>query len=145
MRFVGFIIFFIYVYFELIFFIAVANSIGIFLALICIIATSILGFSLVKTRGLKNLSIMQQKIANNESYKNEVIRSVALLFAGFFLLIPGFLTDILGAILLIPHVQNHIVEFIVRKIPIRSKFSSSQMHYQEGDIIEGEFKQKNDE
>ncbi|MFQ1017667.1 FxsA family protein [Gilliamella sp. BG7] len=145
MRFVGFIIFFIYVYFELTFFIAVANSIGIFLALICIIATSILGFSLVKTQGLKNLSIMQQKIANNESYKNEVIRSVALLFAGFFLLIPGFLTDILGAILLIPHVQDHIVEFIVRKIPIRSKFSSSQMHYQEGDIIEGEFKQKNDE
>ncbi|MFQ0994280.1 FxsA family protein [Gilliamella sp. BG2] len=145
MRFVGFIIFFIYVYFELTFFIAVANSIGIFLALICIIATSILGFSLVKTQGLKNLSIMQQKIANNQSYKNEVIRSVALLFAGFFLLIPGFLTDILGAILLIPHVQDHIVEFIVRKIPIRSKFSSSQMHYQEGDIIEGEFKQKNDE
>lgn len=145
MRFVGFIIFFIYVYFELTFFIAVANSIGIFLALICIIATSILGFSLVKTQGLKNLSIMQQKIANNESYKNEVIRSVALLFAGFFLLIPGFLTDILGAILLIPHVQDHIVEFIVRKMPIRSKFSSSQMYYQEDDIIEGEFKQKNDE
>ncbi|MCO6537151.1 MAG: FxsA family protein [Gilliamella sp.] len=145
MRFVGFIIFFIYVYFELTFFIAVANSIGIFLALICIIATSILGFSLVKTQGLKNLSIMQQKIANNQSYKNEVIRSVALLFAGFFLLIPGFLTDILGAILLIPHVQDHIVEFIVRKMPIRSKFSSSQMHYQEGDIIEGEFKQKDDE
>ncbi|OCG46489.1 hypothetical protein A9G35_05070 [Gilliamella sp. Choc5-1] len=145
MRFVGFIIFFIYVYFELTFFIAVANSIGIFLALICIIATSILGFSLVKTQGLKNLNIMQQKIANNQSYKNEVIRSVALLFAGFFLLIPGFLTDILGAILLIPHVQDHIVEFIVRKIPIRSKFSSSQMHYQEDDIIEGEFKQKNDE
>ncbi|OCG58972.1 FxsA family protein [Gilliamella sp. GillExp13] len=144
MRFVGFIIFFIYVYFELTFFIAVANSIGIFLALICIIATSILGFSLVKTQGLKNLSIMKQKIANNQSYKNEVIRSVALLFAGFFLLIPGFLTDILGAILLIPHVQDHIVEFIVRKMPIRSKFSSSQMHYQEGDIIEGEFKQKDD-
>ncbi|MFQ0970997.1 FxsA family protein [Gilliamella sp. ESL0232] len=145
MRFVGFIIFFIYVYFELTFFIAVANSIGIFLALICIIATSILGFSLVKTQGLKNLSIMQQKIANNQSYKNELIRSVALLFAGFFLLIPGFLTDILGAILLIPHAQDHIVEFIVRKMPIRSKFSSSQMHYQESDIIEGEFKQKDDE
>ncbi|OCG75012.1 FxsA family protein [Gilliamella sp. Occ4-3] len=144
MRFVGFILFFIYVYFEISVFIAVANSIGIFLALICIIATSILGFSLVKTQGLKNLSIMQQKIANNQSYKNEVIRSVALLFAGFFLLIPGFLTDILGAILLIPHVQDHIVEFIVRKMPIRSKFSSSQMHYQEGDIIEGEFKQKDD-
>lgn len=145
MRFIGFIVFFIYVYCEVSCFIAVANTIGVFLALICIIATSILGFSLVKTQGLKNLSIMQQKIANNQSPKNELIKSVALLFAGFFLLIPGFLTDILGAILLIPNVQEHIVKFIVRKIPIKSTFSSSQTHYQNEDIIEGEFKRKNDE
>ncbi|OCG20502.1 FxsA family protein [Gilliamella sp. App4-10] len=145
MRFIGFIMFFIYVYFEVSFFITVANTMGVFLALICIIATSILGFSLVKSQGLKNLSIMQQKIANNQSPKNEIIKSVALLFAGFFLLIPGFLTDILGVILLIPHVQKHIVEFIIRKIPITSKFSSSQTHEQDSDIIEGEFKHKSDE
>jgi UPF0716 protein FxsA len=144
MRFVGFILFFIYVYFEISVFIAVANSIGVLLALICIIATSILGFSLVKTQGLKNLSIMQQKIANHQSAKAEIIKSVSLLFSGFFLLIPGFLTDIVGAILLIPRVQDSIVEFIVRKIPMRFQFSSSQTHYQDSDIIEGEFKRKDD-
>ncbi|NUF28000.1 FxsA family protein [Gilliamella sp. ESL0254] len=145
MRFIGFIIFFIYVYCEVSFFIAVANTIGVFLALICIIATSILGFSLVKTQGLKNLSIMQQKIANKQSPKDEIIRSVALLFAGFLLFIPGFLTDILGAVLLIPNVQEHIVKFIVRKMPIKSRFVSSQTLYQNNDIIEGEFKYKDDE
>ncbi|NUF48998.1 FxsA family protein [Gilliamella sp. ESL0250] len=145
MRFIGFIIFFIYVYFEVSFFITVANTMGVFLALICIIATSILGFSLVKSQGLKNLSIMQQKIANNQSPKNEIIKSVALLFAGFLLLIPGFLTDILGAILLIPNVQEHIVKFIVKKMPIKSTFASSQTRYQNEDIIEGEFKRKDDE
>ncbi|MWP50042.1 MULTISPECIES: FxsA family protein [unclassified Gilliamella] len=145
MRLIGFIIFFVYVYFEISFFITVANSIGVFFALICIIATSILGFSLVKTQGLKNFSIMKQKIANNQSPKDEIIKSVALLFAGFLLLIPGFLTDILGAVLLIPNVQEHIVKFIVRKMPIKSKFASSQMFDQNNDIIEGEFKHKDDE
>ncbi|MWN05171.1 FxsA family protein [Gilliamella sp. Pas-s95] len=145
MRFIGFIIFFIYVYCEVSFFIAVANTIGVFLALICIIATSILGFSLVKTQGLKNLSIMQQKIANKQSPKDEIIKSVALLFAGFLLFIPGFLTDILGTVLLIPNVQEHIVKFIVRKMPIKSRFVSSQTLYQNNDIIEGEFKYKDDE
>ncbi|SCC06038.1 UPF0716 protein FxsA [Gilliamella bombicola] len=145
MRFIGFIIFFIYVYCEVSFFIVVANTIGVFLALICIIATSILGFSLVKTQGLKNLSIMQKKIANKQSPKDEIIRSVALLFAGFLLFIPGFLTDILGAVLLIPNVQEHIVKFIVRKMPIKSRFVSSQTLYQNNDIIEGEFKYKDDE
>lgn len=144
MRFVGFIIFFIYVYFEISLFIAVANSIGVFLALICIIATSILGFSLVKTQGLKNFSIMKQKIANNQSPKDEIIRSVALLFAGFLLLIPGFLTDILGAVLLIPNIQEYIVKFIVRKMPIKSKIVSYQKIDQNNDIIEGKFKHKGD-
>ncbi|MWP47908.1 FxsA family protein [Gilliamella sp. Pas-s27] len=145
MRFIGFIIFFVYVYFEISFFIVVANSIGVFLSLVCIIATSILGFSLVKTQGVKNFSIMKQKIANNQNPKDEIIKSVALLFSGFLLLIPGFLTDILGAVLLIPNVQEHIVRFLVRKMPIKSRFVSSQTFDQNNDIIEGEFKHKDDE
>ncbi|MWN31873.1 MULTISPECIES: FxsA family protein [unclassified Gilliamella] len=145
MRFIGFIIFFVYVYFEISFFIVVANSIGVFLALVCIIATSILGFSLVKTQGVKNFSIMKQKIANNQNPKDEIIKSVALLFSGFLLLIPGFLTDILGAVLLIPNVQEHIMRFLVRKMPIKSRFVSSQTFDQNNDIIEGEFKYKDDE
>lgn len=145
MRYLGFIVFFIYLYFEISTFMMVANAIGVFLALICIIATSIIGFSLVKTQGLKNLREMQQKIAENQSPKNQIIKSVALLFAGFLLLIPGFLTDILGAILLIPYVQESIVNFIVRKMPKKSIFSSYQRTNKNADIIEGEFTRKDDE
>jgi UPF0716 protein FxsA len=145
MRFIGFTVFFIYVYCEIKFFVIIANSIGVFLALICILATSIIGFSLVKTQGLKNFSIMQQKIVRQQSLKNEVIKSIALFFAGFFLLIPGFLTDILGAILLIPHVQEYLVKFIVRKMPMKSKVTSSTTINRPDDIIEGNFVRKDDE
>ncbi|OCG05257.1 FxsA family protein [Gilliamella sp. wkB112] len=145
MRFIVFFIFFIYVYCEITVFIMVANSIGVLLALICIIATSVIGFSLVKTQGLRNLSIMQQKIANEQNPQNEIIKSVALLFAGLLLLIPGFVTDILGAILLIPLVQQHVVKSIVSRLPIKSSFTSSTNYYQSEDIIEGEFKRKDDE
>ena len=145
MRVFGFIIFFIYAYFELSLFITVADSIGVFLALIGIIATSIIGLSLIKKQGLRNLSIMQQKIANQQSPKDEIIKSVSLLFAGFLLLIPGFLTDILGAIMLIPWVQEYIVRFIIGKLP--SKFYSfySNSNTQINDVIEGEFERKSDE
>ena len=127
------------------FFITVADSIGVFLALIGIIATSIIGLSLIKKQGLRNLSIMQQKIANQQSPKDEIIKSVSLLFAGFLLLIPGFLTDILGAIMLIPWVQEYIVRFIIGKLP--SKFYSfySNSNTQMNDVIEGEFERKSDE
>ncbi|MFQ0973576.1 FxsA family protein [Gilliamella sp. CG35] len=145
MRYFLCILFFIYAYFEISFFIKVADSIGVFLALICIIATSFIGFSLVKTQGLKNFSIMRQKMANNQSLKNEVIKNVALLFAGFFLLIPGFLTDLLGVILLIPYVQNYLVKLIVEKMPIQSSVDSSRSYNQTDEIIEGEFIRKDDE
>ena len=145
MRVFGFIIFFIYAYFELSLFITVADSIGVFLALIGIIATSIIGLSLIKKQGLKNLSIMQQKIVNQQNPKDEIIKSVSLLFAGFLLLIPGFLTDILGAIMLIPHVQEYIVRFIVGKLPSKFYAFSSNRNTQINDVIEGEFKRKSDE
>lgn len=144
MRVFGFIIFFIYAYFELSFFIKVADSIGVFLALIGIIATSIIGFSLIKKQGLNNLSIMQQKIANNQNPKDEIIKSVSLLFAGFLLLIPGFLTDMLGGILLIPRVQDYIVRFIVKKFPFKVRSFSSSNNTQLNDVIEGEFERKDD-
>ncbi|WP_294615617.1 FxsA family protein [uncultured Gilliamella sp.] len=145
MRFIVFLIFFVYVYCEISFFIMVANSIGVFLALIGIIATSMIGFSLVKTQGVRNLSIMQQKIANEQNPQNEIVKSVALLFSGFFLLIPGFLTDILGAILLIPYVQEYVAKLMVSKMPIKSRFVSPKSNYQDDGIIEGEFKRKDDE
>ncbi|OCF99459.1 FxsA family protein [Gilliamella sp. wkB308] len=145
MRYFLCILFFIYAYCEISFFIKVADSIGVFLALICIIATSFIGFSLVKTQGLKNFSIMRQKMANHQSLKNEVIKNVALLFAGFFLLIPGFLTDILGVILLIPYVQNYLVKLVVEKMPIQSSVDSSRSYNQSDEIIEGEFIRKDDE
>ena len=145
MRVFGFIIFFIYAYFELSLFITVADSIGVFLALIGIIATSIIGLSLIKKQGLKNLSIMQQKIVNQQNPKDEIIKSVSLLFTGFLLLIPGFLTDILGAIMLIPHVQEYIVRFIVGKLPSKLYAFSSNRNTQINDVIEGEFKRKSDE
>ena len=146
MRVIGFIIFFIYVYCEISFFIAIANYVGVLLALIGIIATSIIGFSLIKKQELKNLSLMQQKIANQQSPKEEIINSVSLLFAGFFLFIPGFLTDILGGILLIPYVQEYIVRFIVKKLPTKVySFSSSRNAQVSNDVIEGEFERKDDE
>ena len=145
MRVFGFIIFFIYAYFEVSFFITVADSIGVFLALIGIIATSIIGLSLIKKQGLKNLSIMQQKIVNQQNPKDEIIKSVSLLFAGFLLLIPGFLTDILGAIMFIPRVQEYIVRFIVGKLPSRFYAFSSNRNTQMNDVIEGEFERKSDE
>lgn len=49
---------------------------------------------------------MQQKMAAGESPAAEMIKSVSLIIAGLLLLLPGFFTDFLGLLLLLPPVQN---------------------------------------
>lgn len=139
-------IFFIYVYIEISIFVAIANTIGVFLALICIITTSIIGLSIIKSQGLKNFTLLQKKMSNNENPTNELIKNVSLLIAGFLFLIPGFLTDFLGIILLLPFVQHYIIKKIIPKINIKTFNNYSRKEsYDESHIIEGEFKRKNDE
>lgn len=139
-------IFFVYVYIEISIFVAIANTIGVFLALICIITTSIIGLSIIKSQGLKNFTLLQKKMSNNENPTNELIKNVSLLIAGFLFLIPGFLTDFLGIMLLLPFVQHYIIKKIIPKINIKTFNNYSRKEsYDESHIIEGEFKRKNDE
>ena len=108
MRWIPLIAFFLYVYIEISIFIQVAHVLGVLLTLILVIFTSIIGMSLVRNQGFKNFLLMQQKMAAGESPAAEMIKSVSLIIAGLLLILPGFFTDFLGLLLLLPPVQKHL-------------------------------------
>ena len=108
MRWIPLIAVFLYVYIEISIFIQVAHVLGVLLTLILVIFSSVVGISLVKNQGFKNLMLMQQKMAAGESPAAEMIKSVSLIIAGLLLLLPGFFTDFLGLVLLLPPVQKHL-------------------------------------
>ncbi len=81
---------------------------GVLLTLILVIFTSVIGMSLVRNQGFKNFLLMQQKMAAGESPAAEMIKSVSLIIAGLLLILPGFFTDFLGLLLLLPPVQKHL-------------------------------------
>ncbi|QIQ20535.1 FxsA family protein [Zophobihabitans entericus] len=144
------VILFIYAYVEINVFIAVADVTGVFFALICIIATSIIGLSLVASQGIKNFMQMQQKMQMGENATPELMRSVSLLFAGFFLLIPGFITDLIGIFLLLPPTRALMSKYVMPRFSVSTRFYSSGSAYQrpsnnQQDVIEGEFSRKDDE
>lgn len=146
MHLLTFIIFFVYLYIEFSIFNAVANMIGVFFTLIAIIMTSVIGFYLVKSQGIKNFILMKDKIANRENPTNEIVKSVSFLFAGLLLLIPGFFTDILGAILIFPPIQDILIQRIVQKKSFKT-YSNRHSSKQSIDdtVIDGEFTHKDDE
>ena len=85
MRSIPFIAIFLYVYIEISLFIQVAHALGVFLTLVLVIFTSVIGMSLVRNQGLKNFLLMQEKMAAGESPAAEMVKSVSLIIAGFLL------------------------------------------------------------
>lgn len=86
---------------------------------------------------------MQQKMAAGESPAAEMIKSVSLIIAGLLLILPGFFTDFLGLLLLLPPVQKHLT----MKLLPHLRFSRMPwwVQYRAGDTFEGEYQRKDEQ
>ncbi|EHM51814.1 716 protein FxsA [Yokenella regensburgei ATCC 43003] len=137
---------FLYVYVEISIFIQVAHVLGVLLTLLLVIFTSIIGMSLVRNQGFKNFVLMQQKMAAGENPASEMIKSVSIIIAGILLLLPGFFTDFLGLLLLLPPVQNHLTVKLMPHLRFTSMsgggFNGAD---QGGNTFDGEYQRKDDE
>jgi UPF0716 protein FxsA len=87
---------------ELFVFVQVADAIGFLPAVLWIIAVSVVGAWLVKHEGLGTLRRANQKVASGQVPTDELVSGVLILFGGALLLTPGFFTDVLGLVLVLP-------------------------------------------
>lgn len=143
-RWIPFIAFFLYVYIEISIFIQVAHVLGVLLTLILVIFTSVIGMSLVRNQGFKNFLIMQQKMAAGESPAEDMIKSVSLIIAGLLLILPGFFTDFLGLLLLLPPVQKHLTMKLLPHLRF-SRMPGGGFSTGPGDTFEGEYQRKDEQ
>lgn len=134
------------IYIEAVIFVHVASAIGVFMTLVLVVLTSCLGVSLVRNQGMRNLSLIQQKIQAGESPAAEMIKSVSLVLAGILLVLPGFFTDFLGLLLLLPPVQKLLVSRVLPFIrvyqPWTNPFAGNAAN--RGNVYEGEFERRGD-
>ena len=143
MRWIPLIAIFLYVYIEISIFIQVAHVFGVLMTLILVIFTSVIGMSLVRNQGFKNLMLMQEKMQAGESPAAEMIKSVSLILAGLLLLLPGFFTDFLGLILLLPPVQKHLTMKLLPHLRF-SRMPGGGFSTGPGDTFEGEYQRKDE-
>ncbi len=90
---------------ELYLFLAIGSRIGILPTVAIVIITGVLGATLTKQQGLRTLSRYQQALSEGRLPHEEVIEGLMILVAGAVLLTPGFLTDAIGFLLLVPPVR----------------------------------------
>ena len=87
---------------ELFVIVQVAQWIGVWETLFLLVSVSLLGAWMVKIQGIGVLRRIGDDLSNRRVPAGGMVDGALLLVAGTLLLIPGFLTDILGLILLVP-------------------------------------------
>lgn len=90
---------------ELFVLLQVGQAIGALDTIALLVLVSIVGAWLVKREGLGVLRRAQERVAAGTVPGRELVDGVLILFAGALLLTPGFLTDVVGILLLLPPVR----------------------------------------
>ena len=90
---------------ELAAFVFVADHIGAFTAAALLILCSVAGIALVKREGLGAWQRAQARLQAGEMPAADLLNGLLILVAGVLMAVPGFVTDALGLLLLIPPIR----------------------------------------
>ena len=100
---------------EIYLMIKVGGIIGALNTILLIFFTAITGVYFAKIAGLSTLRSGFNQLIKNEIPIYEIISGAALAFAAFLLILPGFLTDIVGFLLIIPTTRKVFIKLIAAK------------------------------
>ena len=121
---------------EIYLMIKVGGIIGALNTILLIFFTAITGIYFVKIAGLSTLRSGFNQLVKNEIPIYEIISGAALAFAAFLLILPGFLTDIVGFLLIIPTTRKVFIKLIAAKFNTRKN---------KDNIIEGTIDEEDEE
>ena len=118
---------------EIYLLIKIGAEIGAITTILLIFTTAIVGVYYAKYEGLNTLKSGFLQLSRNETPTYEMISGAAIAFAALLLIIPGFLTDVIGFILIFPLSRRFIFENFLKKL--KNKKNSSE------NFIDGEFEE----
>ena len=100
---------------EIYLFIKIGSQIGAFNTISLIFITAIIGLYYAKYEGLNTLKSAMKQVVQNEIPIYEIISGAALAFAAFLMILPGFLTDIIGLLIIFPWTRKIFLKKISKK------------------------------
>ena len=121
---------------EIYLFIKIGSQIGAFNTILLIFVTAIVGVYYAKYEGLNTIKSGFMQIVKNQTPAYEIISGAAIAFAAILLIFPGFATDFLGFLLILP---------ITRKLifgNLSKKFKNQES--KKNNFIDGEYEDIDD-
>ena len=122
---------------EIYLFIKIGSQIGAFTTIFLVFFTAIVGVYYARYEGINTLRSGMMQIIKNQIPAHELISGAAIAFAAVLLIIPGFATDLIGFLLIVPITRKLILG------RLNKKFENKEM--KKSNFIEGEFEDIEDD
>lgn len=129
---------------ELYVLIEVGGEIGAGPTILLSLFTAFLGGWLVRMQGLSVLFRVQQTLAVGELPAVEMLEGAVLMVTGVLLLLPGFITDAAGFLMLVPPLRRGLIIWLLRHANIMRPVARSPEAQHFRHLIEGEYKRHDD-
>ncbi|MGF1802541.1 membrane protein FxsA [Vibrio gigantis] len=148
-------------------FIQVGGFLGLWPTIALVLITAFVGASLVRSQGIQTLMSVQGRLQQGEMPAQQILEGVMLAVAGVLLLTPGFMTDALGMLVLLPAPRAMIAKKMMEKMVVKnmsggfhaggqggfgqSPFGQDPFNCdpfdqsKDGNTFEGEFEKKDDD
>lgn len=120
---------------ELYVLIQVGSVIGALPTILLTVVTAIVGASLMKNQGISTMQRAQQSLSQGVVPETEMMEGLFIFLGGLFLLIPGFITDTLGLLFLIPPFRH----LLAKKFIQQRKSSYARYRREGGNVYEADW------
>lgn len=164
MRFL-FLLFIIVPIIEITLLIHVGEAIGAWNTVGLVLLSAFIGVNMLRYQGLSTLSRAQQRMQGGEIPGREMVEGIVLAVGGALLLTPGFVTDVIGFLCLIPFTRQRLAAALFSRFSVvtmsqtmsqqaETEFDDAPIHREpespfrssgrrdDGDVIDGEFERK---
>ncbi|MBA2472785.1 MAG: exlusion protein FxsA [Pseudonocardiales bacterium] len=118
---------------ELTVLIAVGHAIGVLATIGLLIVTSLVGVILLRHEGARTLRAFVEALRARKPPHRELLDGMLITAAGVLIVVPGFVSDLLGLLLLLPPTRA-----LVRRRILRSASRRTPARHAPGDVVEGE-------
>ena len=115
---------------EIYLFIKIGSQIGAFNTVLLILTSAVIGVAYARYEGFNTLKSGIGQLVKNEMPVYEIVSGATLAFAAFLLILPGFATDLVGILLVIPFTRRILLSRFVKTNINKNK---KKNNYIEGD------------
>ncbi|HEY8190286.1 MAG TPA: FxsA family protein [Micavibrio sp.] len=130
---------------EIALFIRVVNEIGFFSAVFLCLAMAIVGGALVRRQGLNTLAAIQAALDRGEMPVDRMFDGMCLFVAGALFLLPGFFSDFLALLLLLPPTRAVLRRHVAQYMTVTDGAMNGGVQPPDSEILDAEFTRVEDE